>query len=57
MNDDLVSLHQFDGKARLFPLPNVVLFQNVNLWAASTNVHNFVAPPDDRMELHDVYLQ
>ncbi|MDB5059646.1 MAG: extracellular solute-binding protein family 5 [Chloroflexi bacterium] len=37
-------------------VPNVVLFQSVNLWAASSSVHNFVAPPDDRLELHDVSL-
>lgn len=29
MNDHLASLHNFDGIARLFPLPNVVLFPHV----------------------------
>lgn len=38
-------------------VPNACLFQTVNLWAASTNVHNFVAAPDDRLVLHDVYLK
>jgi len=38
-------------------VPNVVLFQNVNLWATTSNVHNFVAPPDDRLELQNVYLR
>ena len=38
-------------------VPDVVLFQNVNLWATTTNVHNFVAPPDDRLELQNVYLK
>jgi peptide/nickel transport system substrate-binding protein len=37
--------------------PTVPLFQTVNLWAASTHVHNFVAPPDDRMELQNVTLK
>ncbi len=37
--------------------PNVVLFQSVNLWAASSNVENFVAPPDDRLELLDMSLK
>lgn len=37
--------------------PTVPLFQVVNVWAASTHVHNFVAPPDDRMELQNVYLK
>jgi hypothetical protein len=34
-------------------VPNVILFQNVNLWATTNNVHNF-APPDDRLELQNV---
>src|SRR3989440_2764186 len=38
-------------------VPGVVLFQNVNLWAATTNVHNVVAPPDDRLELQNIYLK
>jgi len=37
--------------------PNVVLFQNVNLWATTSNVQNFIAPPDDRLELQNVYLR
>ena len=37
--------------------PNVVLYQNVNLWATTKNVHNFVPPPDDRMELQNTYIQ
>lgn len=38
-------------------VPTVALFQTVNVWAASTHVHNFVAPPDDRLELQHVYLK
>ena len=38
-------------------VPNVVLYQNVNLWATSKNVQGFVPPPDDRMELQNVSLQ
>ncbi len=38
-------------------VPEAVLFQNVNLWATTNNVHNFAAPPDDRMELQDTYIQ
>jgi peptide/nickel transport system substrate-binding protein len=38
-------------------VPNVILFQNVNLWATTNNVHNFVAPPDDRLELQNVSLR
>ncbi len=38
-------------------VPEAVLFQSVNLWATTANVHNFVAPPDDRMELQNTYLQ
>jgi peptide/nickel transport system substrate-binding protein len=38
-------------------VPEAVLFQSVNIWAATKNVHNFVAPPDDRMELQNTYLQ
>src|SRR5438094_2455530 len=29
MNDDTYALDQFDGTARLFPLPNLVLFPHV----------------------------
>jgi hypothetical protein len=29
----------------------------VNLWATTSSVHNFVAPPDDRLELQNVTLQ
>lgn len=29
MNEDLAALHHFSGTARLFPLPNLVLFPNV----------------------------
>jgi type III pantothenate kinase len=28
-------------------VPNVVVYENENIWATSTHVHNFVAPPDD----------
>jgi peptide/nickel transport system substrate-binding protein len=38
-------------------VPNAAMYQTVNLWAESTNVHNFVAAPDDRLVLHDVYLK
>ncbi len=38
-------------------VPEAVLFQTVNLWATTKNVHNFVAPPDDRMELQNTYIQ
>ncbi|HVA89055.1 MAG TPA: ABC transporter substrate-binding protein [Chloroflexota bacterium] len=38
-------------------VPNAGMYQVVNLWAESTNVHNFIAAPDDRLELHDVSLQ
>lgn len=38
-------------------VPEAVLFQNVNLWATTSHVHNFVAPPDDRMELQNTYVQ
>ncbi|MGH2411823.1 MAG: ABC transporter substrate-binding protein, partial [Chloroflexota bacterium] len=38
-------------------VPNAALIQSVNLWAISKNVHNFVAAPDDRLVLHDVYLK
>lgn len=38
-------------------VPVAVLFQTVNLWATTSNVKNFVAPPDDRMELQNTYLQ
>ena len=31
MNDDLAALDSFDGRVRLFPLPNVVLFPSVFL--------------------------
>jgi peptide/nickel transport system substrate-binding protein len=37
--------------------PNAGLYQIVNLWATSNNVHNFVAAPDDRLVLHDVSLK
>jgi peptide/nickel transport system substrate-binding protein len=37
-------------------VPNAALYQTVNLWAETTNVHNFIAAPDDRLELHDVSL-
>ena len=32
MNDDSYALEQFDGTARLFPLPNLVLFPHVVQW-------------------------
>ncbi len=38
-------------------VPNAAMYQTVNLWAESTNVHNFIAAPDDRLVLHDVYLK
>jgi len=38
-------------------VPEAVLFQNVSLWASTANVHNFAAPPDDRMELQNTSLQ
>jgi peptide/nickel transport system substrate-binding protein len=54
-NRRLVLYKQLDG-ILYHDVPTVSLFQSVNLWAASTNVHGFVAPPDDRLELLNVSL-
>ncbi len=52
-----LSLYKHADAILYHDVPNAALYQTVNIWAESANVRNFIAAPDDRLELHDVYLK